>query len=1011
MLKCKYIKSKLIYAETKIFRIMLLKNINRKESNLDICENMNYVPLYIKTNYSLLESMIKIDDLINFAKNNQLKTLTITDNNMYGVMEFYKKCLKNNIKPIIGLEVTVTNNKIVLYCLNYNGYKNLIKLATLMSEKNINLTNLKKYNLDLLCIVPFESLNLYEELISIYKYIYKGYANSDQRIKLNGDNLVYINPILYLLKNDSEYIKYLFAIKEKITIEQVQKQFNNFLKLDDINDLENNYKISKLCNLEIIFKKNLLPHYECPAKIDSYTYLKQLCKLGIIKIFGSTIKKVYLDRLKYELEIIHKMGFDDYFLIVWDYVKFAKKSNILVAPGRGSAAGSLVAYILNITTIDPIKYNLLFERFLNPERINMPDIDMDFDSDRREEVINYCINKYGIKKVAPIITFSTLKTRQVIKDVARTLDTNLKTVDILCNMLDRNLSLIDNFNQNIKLKNFLEMNYELKKIYRIAMKLENLKRQTSIHAAGVVMANTDLEEVIPLEYHDNIYITGYSMEYLEELGLLKMDFLGISFLTIISDIIKDINKNFHKNIEFDNIPINDFNVYDIFKDANTVGIFQFESNGMMNFLRKLKPNNFEEIVAAIALFRPGPMANIDSYIRRKDGKEKIEYIVPELEPILKSTYGIIIYQEQIMQIASTLASYSLGEADVLRKAMSKKKEDILLKEKDKFIAGCIKNNINELKANEIYQLILKFASFGFNRSHSVAYSTVAYKMAYLKLYYPAIFLKNLLTRFINSFEKTKDYIYECKKNNIKVLKPDINYSTNYYELEDDKIRFPLTNIKNIGENTVNIILEERKNGFYKDIFDFIKRIYGKSISKKTIENLIDAGVFDAFGYNRKTLFLNLDMIINYCELGEIFTNDISLKPVFNLEIEYSKKELIQKELAVFGFYLSEHPVTSYKLKSSSIDLADIDNYFDKNVTVIVYIDRIKEVLTKNNDKMLFITTSDETNMIDVVLFPKVCEMYQLNVGDILNINGHIEKRFDKFQLIANKITIIERKNN
>ncbi|MCI5836137.1 MAG: DNA polymerase III subunit alpha [Firmicutes bacterium] len=955
-----------------------------------------YTPLNIKTNNTLLSSLIKIDDLIEFAIKNNLKSLTITDNNMYGVMEFYHKCLNNNIKPIVGLDAIIDKYNIILYCMNYNGYKNLLRLATQMSENAINFEVLKKYSNDLICIVPYNSNSIINEIEKIYKIVFKSYKNSSERKLLMGDNLVYMNEILYLEEKNSIYLNYLIAIRDRLTIKEVTTKYNNHLFLDINTDLENNQKICDLCNLEIVFNKNMIPKYTVE---DSFAYLKDLCKEGLIRIFGKTVKKAYLDRLKYELDVINKMGFNDYFLIVYDYVKFAKDNDILVSPGRGSAAGSLVSYLLNITTIDPLKYDLLFERFLNPERISMPDIDMDFDSERREEVIKYCIQKYGSKRVAPIITFSTLKSRQVIKDVARVTMIDSKTVDILCNMLDRNLSLSDNYKLD-KVKNYLNINRELLNIYKIALQLEDLKRQTSIHAAGVVMSNVDLEEVIPLEKHDTMYLTGYSMEYLEELGLIKMDFLGISFLTLISDILKDIEKIYNKKLRFDDIPMDDNNVYEIFKNANTLGIFQFESNGMMNFLRKLKPDSFDDIIAAIALYRPGPMSNIDSYIKRKQGKEKIEYIVPELEETLKPTYGIIIYQEQIMQIASIIAGYTLGEADVLRKAMSKKKEDILLKEKDKFISGCMKNGILEYKAIAIYELILKFASYGFNKSHSVAYSVVAYKMAYLKLYYRKVFLKNLLTRFINSPEKTKEYIYECKKNNVSILKPDINLSTNTYNIEENGIRFPLLNIKNIGMNAVNTILEERKKGLFKDIFDFAQRVYGKSVNKKTLECLIDSGSFDSFGLTKKTLKENIDIIINYSELGGILNNDESLKPVLNMEEEYSKQELIKNELETFGFYLSEHPVTSYKLKEKCMDLNRIEEYFNKKIVTIVYIDKIKEVVTKDNEKMMFIIGSDEMATADIVAFPRVCKRVDVKVGDVIRIEGKVEKRFDKYQILV-----------
>lgn len=952
-----------------------------------------YTPLNIKTNYSLLKSMIRIEELISFAKKNNLTTLTISDDNMYGAMEFYKECLKNNIKPIIGLEIRLANNTFILYAKDYSGYKNLIKLETIKSESKLNINELKKYNESLICIVPYESLNLYQELVLIYKDIYKSYKNDLEKKEL--EYSIYMDEILCIEEKDNQYLKYLYAIKDKTTVDKIDRKFNNHIK----RIIEDNSILTNSCNLIIPFDKNLLPKYECPNNIDSYTYLKELCKEGLIRLFGSSVRKIYLERLKYELEIIHKMGFDDYFLIVYDYVKFAKEANILVAPGRGSAAGSLVSYLLNITTIDPIKYNLLFERFLNPERISMPDIDMDFDSERREEVIRYCIYKYGSKKVAPIITFSTLKTKQVIKDVAKVSNIDDKTIDVLCNMLDRNLNLLDNYNINPKIKKHLDINNDLKQVYNVSIKLENLKRQTSIHAAGVVMSNQDLTETIPLSYHENMYITGYSMEYLEELGLLKMDFLGISFLTLISDVIKDINEKNNNHLTFDSIPLDDNKVYDIFKTANTIGIFQFESEGMINFLRKLKPDKFDDIVAAIALFRPGPMGNIDTYIKRKEKKEQIKYIVKELEPILKDTYGIIIYQEQIMQIASSLASFTMAEADMLRKAMSKKKEDVLLKAKESFISGCVKNNIEEIKAKEIYELILKFASYGFNKSHSVAYSIVAYKMAYLKLYYPEIFLKNLLTRFINSSLKTKDYIYECKKNNVTILKPDINKSTSTYELTDKNLRYPLSNIKNIGAIVVNEILLERNKGLFKDIFDFIKRLYGKTVNRKVLEALILAGTFDEMSYNRKTLLNNLDVIINYSELGDILSNDENLKPILNIEEEYSLTELLQIEYDVFGFYLTNHPITKYK--DSIYNLDNIDSYFDKVITLNLYVDRIKEVTTKKNEKMYFISGCEETNTIDVVLFPKVIKEIPKE-KEIYSFKGNIEKRFDKYQMIVSE---------
>lgn len=943
--------------------------------------------LNIKTCNYLLYSMIQIPQLIKVAKENGIKVLTITDNNMYGVLDFYKECLKNDIKPVIGLEISL-DEKFVLYCQNYNGYKNLIKISTIMSEGNLNLDVINRYASDIIAIVPYESKVLYKDLNKIFKYIFIGYKNIEQKNKIKSDNKVYMNEVLCLYKEDEPYLKYLQAIKEGKKISDIvfDKQDVSLLPMRDIDS----DKVFDLCDLELKFHQNLMP----VISDNSYKILKDKCVSVLKEKFGESAPRIYVERLKKELEIINKMGFCDYFLIVSDYINYAKNNNILVGPGRGSAAGSIVAYLTNITTIDPIKYNLLFERFLNPERVTMPDIDVDFEDSRRDEVINYCISKYGSKKVAPIITFGTLGARQAIRDVGRTCDVSLKKIDILCKRLNPMILLKDNY-KNVK--DFLEINPELKKIYKIAMKFEGIKRHTSVHAAGIVMSRIDLDEVIPLDKgHGGFYTTGYDMTYLEEIGLLKMDFLGLKNLSLINNILSEI-----KGLDFDTIPENDFKALKIFEEVNTVGIFQFESGGMMNFLKKFKPKTFEDIVSALALFRPGPMQNIESYIKRIRGKEKINYIHSDLEKILKPTYGIIIYQEQIMQIASLMAGYSMAEADNLRRAMSKKKEAILLKEKDKFITQSIDRGYDEKVAKEVYDLILKFASYGFNRSHSVAYAMISYKMAYLKAHYPVIFMKNLLSSAINSEVKTKEYIYECKKNGLSVKGPNINISSDNYIVLSGNIVFPLTNIKSIGINVVSSVLKERANGDFKDIFDFVRRC---KISVKALENLIKASAFENLGYNKRTLLENLELIMNYGELGELLDEEF-LKPELEIKNEYSKAELMELELDVFGFYLSNHPVTEYRLReNSSLEIKDLSSYFDKVVSVVIYTDKIKKITTKKNEEMLFITGTDELSKLDIVLFPKIYNNFMFVAeGDVLKITGRVEKRFDKLQLVANKI--------
>jgi len=974
---------------------------------------MAYVPLYIKTENSLLQSMIRISELVTFAKKNNINTLTITDSNMFGAMEFYKECINNSIEPIIGLECKYLDKKIVLYAKHFAGYKNLLKLSTIQSEHVLEIDDLNTFKEDLICIVPFESMDIVDKLPA-YENMYYGYSNEEEYNILvhKYSNIVYMREILYLEKSDKHYLRYIRAISEGKLIKDYPNTSvdNSMILPSDVTYAVNcNSEIASLCGLRIEFSSDLLPVYDCPEGYNSYSYLRHLCKKGLKHRFGEVVSKKYIERLQYELEVINKMGFCNYFLVVWDYVKYAKENGILVGPGRGSAAGSLVSYCLSITDIDPIKYNLLFERFLNPERVTMPDIDMDFEDTRRDEVIEYCVNKYGKKRVASIITFGTLGAKQAIRDVGRVMDITLSQIDYLCRMIDVKLSLQENYQKNSKIRAFLESNKELQALYKVGIKLEGLKRHTSVHAAGVVMCNYDIDEYVPLYKHENMYLTGYSMGYLEEIGLLKMDFLSLTTLGTISNILNEIKKD-GIDISFDTIPFNDKDALHIFHEVNTIGIFQFESTGMMNFLRKFKPDTFEDIFAALALYRPGPMDNIDTYIKRKHGKEKIDYLHPDLKPILEPTYGILVYQEQIMQVANVMAGYSLGEADVLRRAMSKKKEDVLLKEKDKFIDRAVSKGYERELATRVYELILKFASYGFNRSHSVAYAVVSYKLAYLKAHYPLYFMKSMLTMAIGSVTNTKKYIYECKKNHIQLLCPSIANSLAQYSIEDGMIRYPLTNIKSIGDNVAYTILTEREKSPFTSIYDFIKRVYGKVVNKKIITNLILAGCFDSFGFNKKTLIHNLDVILNYGELIQDLDEEYALKPELEIVEEYTSKECMQQELDIYGFYLSNHPITDYKLQyPNTVSLENLDVYFDKVVHTIVYVDHLRRVATKKNDMMCFITGSDEITKIDVTVFPRVYETISddLVEGNIIYIIGKVEKRFDKLQIIVQELKILE----
>lgn len=972
-----------------------------------------YTPLYIKTNYSLLSSLISIDKLIDYAIKNNITSLGITDTNMYGMMEFYKKCKNNNIKPIIGIEINIDNNIILLYAKDYNGYLTLIKLTTISASRKLTIEDIKIYHNNIIGIIPFKYRDNYSLIKEYINDLYIGYSNKiEEKESLNITNdIVFIRETLSIYKEESEYLKYLYMIRDGKTIsDDITYDINNcYLDIPDIYELTSNSnlfttnKIANMCNL--IFPKAdiLLPIYPDTFGLSVDKYLIELSSFGLKKRLGNNINKTYIDRLYYELDIIDKMGFSNYFLIVYDFIRYAKKNNILVGPGRGSGAGSLVCFSLGITDIDPIKYNLLFERFLNPERVTMPDIDTDFPDIYRDKVVDYVVNKYGTKRVSGIVTFGTLASKQALRDTARVLNIPIYQVDMLTKRIPNvtKLHLTDFYKQDIEFNKMINSDNKLKKLYKIASFIEGFPRHTSVHAAGIVISKKDLDEVIPLTMADGMYLTGFSMEYLEELGLLKMDFLVLKTLTTIMNIIESIETNEGIKIDFNNIPLDDNNALSLFKNANTTGIFQFESSGMKNFLKKLKPTTFEDIFAAIALFRPGPSQNIDSYIRRKHNLEEITYIDPSLEDILKSTYGIIIYQEQIMQIANKLAGYTLGEADILRRAMSKKKMDVLKGEEDKFISRCVENGHSKEKSKEIFDLILNFANYGFNRSHSVAYSMVAYKMAYLKYYYPKHFYSNLLTSVIGSSEKTSEYINEIKGLDINIFKPSINKSSDKYIVTNDGIYYPLSGIHNIGSTICNDIIENRDNA-YTDIFDFLTKV---NVNKKVLESLIKAGCFDEFGINRKTYIENLDAIINYSELVNDLDKEFVLKPELEYKEEYSSNDLILMEKELFGLYLSNHPITSYKAKNNiNISLNDIDKFFNKYIITIVLVEKTKQVLTKNGEEMQFIVGSDEYSKTDFTLFPKIYSEYSnIKIGDILKIEGKVEKRYDNYQIIVKSI--------
>ena len=980
-----------------------------------------YIPLYNKSNYTLLSSLLRIDDIVKYAKVSNLQSIALTDTNMYGVMEFIKKCKSSDIKPIIGLDIVLKDFNVVLYAKDYEGYQSLIKLSTIQNERVVEGKDLKKYNKNVIGIVPFKYRDKYKDLSKIYDELYLGYSNKQEEKEalILTKNVVFFRESLYLYKSNVEILPYLYRIRDSKTIsdeityevEEHELKISDVLELSDNTGLINSIKIADSCNLEIPKRDNLLPIYECD---DPSKYLFELCKAGLSKRLGGSIPDNYKKRLSYELKIINDMGFPNYFLVVYDFIKYAKKNKILVGPGRGSAAGSLVSYSLGITDIDPIEYDLLFERFLNPERKTMPDIDTDFPDDKRDEVINYVVEKYGKKRVSGIVTFGTLGAKQVLRDVARVLNIPNYKIDGLSKFIPAFTKdkLKDFYNKNKVFKTRIDSDELLSKMFDIAVKIEGFPRHTSSHAAGIVMSRVDLDEVIPLTMSEGMYLTSYSMEYLEDLGLLKMDFLGLKNLTIINNIINDIKEIYNEDVDFNKIPLDDKETLKIFEEANTSGIFQFESTGMRNFLRNLKPNTFEDVFSAIALFRPGAAINIDSYIRRRHGKEKVTYLDPCLEPITKNTYGILIYQEQIMQLANIYAGYTLGEADILRRAMSKKKVSLLKSEEEKFIRKSVEKGHDKDQAKKLFDLVLNFAGYGFNRSHSVAYSIIAYKMAYLKSHYKTIFFSNLLTNVIGSESKTHEYIMEAKANGIEVLKPDINKSSNRYVVSDNKIIYPVSNIKSIGTVVASEILKARESEEFVDIYDAFSRLYLAGLGKKNLETLIFADTFSSFGINRATLIYNLDSLFNYAELTKDIEPDLVMRPDIEKQQEFSDEYLLEKEKEVYGFYLSQHPTTAYiKDNKYCIPLNTVPEYFNKTVDCLILVDKVKVIDTKKGDKMSFITGSDETARMDFTLFPKIYKLYfAIERGDLLKIRGKVEKRLNKYQIVVEKIKYLKEKS-
>ncbi|MBD9335926.1 MAG: DNA polymerase III subunit alpha [[Ruminococcus] faecis] len=1073
---------------------------------------MSFAHLHVHTEFSLLDGSNKIKEYVSRVKELGMNSAAITDHGvMYGVIDFYREAKKQGINPILGCEVYVAPNSrfdreitggddryyhLVLLAENEEGYANLTKIVSkgfvegYYYKPRVDKELLRKYHKGIIAlsaclageVARFLTKGLYEEAKKTaleYQEIFgegnfflelqdhgipeQGLVNQ-QLFKMSeetGIELVATNDIHYTYAEDAKPHDILLCIQtgKKLSDENRMrydggqyyvKSEEEMLRLFPYakQALENTQKIADRCHVEIEFGVTKLPKYDVPDGYTSWEYLQKLCYEGLEKRYGDPSEELK-ERLSYELETIHQMGYVDYFLIVWDFIKYAKDHGISVGPGRGSAAGSIVSYCLEITTIDPIRYQLLFERFLNPERVSMPDIDVDFCYERRQEVIDYVTRKYGKDCVAQIVTFGTLAARGVIRDVGRVMDLPYAYVDSISKMIPQELG--------ITIDKALKMNPDLKKLYDtdetvtnlidMAKRLEGLPRHCSMHAAGVVICQKPVDEYVPLSRAaDGTITTQFIMTTLEELGLLKMDFLGLRTLTVIQNAVL-LARRKQPELNINQIDYNDQKVLDYIGTGKTDGVFQLESAGMKGFMKELKPHNLEDVIAGISLYRPGPMDFIPQYIRGKNDSSSITYDCPQLEPILAPTYGCIVYQEQVMQIVRDLAGYSLGRSDLLRRAMSKKKAAVMEKERKIFIygdeetgvPGCIKNGIDEQTANKIYDEMIDFAKYAFNKSHAAAYAVVSYQTAWLKYYFPVEYMAALMTSVIDNPSKVSEYIYACRQMNIKILPPDINKGEANFSVDGGDIRYGLAAIKSIGRPVIKAIVEDREElGLFQNLEDFITRLSAKNVlNKRTIENLIKAGALDTLGGTRKQFMSIYVQIVDHVTqekknsmVGQMTLFDLvseDQKEEFQIRMpdvgEYSKETLLAFEKEVLGIYVSGHPLEAYEEKwKKSISATTADFQLDEETGHTKVHDGAKEIIggmitektikhTKTNQMMAFITVEDLLGTVEVVVFPRDYEKNRdyLEVDSKVFVRGRVSEEDDKpSKMICEKIIPFER---
>jgi len=1007
---------------------------------------------------------------------------------LYGAVEFYKKAVEKGIKPIIGCEVYFAKERMyqkrpniddkryhmVLLVKNEQGYKNLVKLVSLAHlegfyyKPRIDDELLSQYSEGLIgfsgCLqgkiprlILSKRLDEAEKQILKYREIFgkdnfyleiQHHPNIPEQEKVNKIiidfskklkiPLVATHDVHYLKPEDADAQDILMLINtgakpndpERLTLKaddfsmKSGKEMAEFFK-EVPEAVENTQKIAESCNFHFKLGETKIPKFETPNGKSAEEYLKELCYQGLEnKKDLIKDKKAAKERLEYELSVINQTGFASYFLIVQDFVNWAKSNRIIVGPGRGSVGGSIVAYLLNITDIDPLKHELLFQRFLNPERISMPDIDLDFTDRRRDEVIEYVSKKYGRDKVAQIITFGTMAARAVVRDVGRAMGLSYSFCDKIAKMIPFGWTLKETLEKNAEFRQLYETDESVKKLIDFSKKLEGCARHASTHACGVVISDKPLDEIVPLQrstQNDKAVITQYEMHSIEDLGLLKMDFLGLKNLTIIEDTLSRIYKVQDKKLDITKIPFDDKKTYKLLQEGRTTGVFQLESEGMKRYLKELKPTNFEDIVAMVALYRPGPMQFIPKYIARKHKREKIEYLHPKLKPILEKTQGICIFQEQLMQIARDLAGFSLSEADVLRKAVGKKIKSLLITQKEKLIQGMIKNGINKEIAEKIWDWILPFARYGFNRSHSTAYATIAYQTAYLKTHFPVEFMAALLTSEKSDVERISFLIEECKEMGIEVMPPDVNESFRNFSVipKENKIRFGLLAIKNVGNNVVEMIIEEReKSGPFKSFTDFVSRLDSNALNKKSLESLIKAGVFDQFE-ERNKLLNNIEEILKFNRnIRE--TNNSGQKSLFekisisppSLPLKETKPATLRQKLLwekeLLGLYISAHPLEDFKsiLERKTLPLRELkENLFNQKIRVGGIISSIKKILTKKGQPMMFVKLEDLTDKVEVVVFPSIVERNAnlLLENKIVFVQGRVDNHQENPKIIAEDI--------